>query len=515
MTVIRPFNRFYLYYSLLIFFAIPAIVNAQNKFVDDSLDIYIKREMSRWQIPGVAVAIVKDGKVVVSKGYGVKSIGEKGNVDENTLFQIASNSKAFTGTSIAILDYEKRLSLDDKVTRWMPGFKLYDELATREATIRDLLCHRIGLQTFQGDFLNWGSNLSRKDLIDRFHLHKPAYSFRSKWGYCNLAFLTGGEIIPLVTDTSWDDYIYYHFFLPLRMSHTSSHFSALINDNNACKAHTLVDGKIVIIPYADVDNLGPAASINSCVKDLANWLIMNLDSGRFEGKTIVPWEALFNVRSSQMVIREPRSAMNPSNHFSTYGLGWKMEDYLGRKIIHHSGGADGFVTSTCIVPEERLGIIVLTNTDANSFYDALRRQIIDAYTNAPYKNYSELFYQRGIVNTVEENKKINEWKSTVLKKNKMPLSINSFNGVYKNEVYGNATVVSEAGKLFIHFEHHPSLVGNLEYLDDNMFLCTFNDPTYGVKTFPFEVIDGKVKSITISVNDFIDFMTYKFEKNAY
>ena len=201
------------------------------------------------------------------------------------------------------------------------------------------------------------------------------------------------------------------------MTHTSSHFNELINDKNVCKAHTLVDGNLTIIPYANVDNLGPAASINSCVKDLANWLIMNTDSGKFEGKTIVPWEALFNVRSSQMVLREPRSSMNPSNHFSTYGLGWQLEDYLGRKIIHHSGGADGFVTATCIVPEERLGIVVLTNSDANSFYDALRRQIIDAYTNAPYKNYSELSYKRSSVNTNAENKQIAEWKSTILKKN--------------------------------------------------------------------------------------------------
>ena len=512
MNLKRPLHRCSVFYALLIFFALPTSINAQNKFVDDSLDIYVKREMARWQIPGVAVAIVKDGKVVVSKGYGIRSIGEKGNVDENTLFQIASNSKAFTGTSIAILDYEKRLSLDDKVTRWMPGFKLYDELATRETTIRDLLCHRIGLQTFQGDFLNWGCNLSRKELIDRFHLHKPVYSFRSRWGYCNLAFVTAGEIIPLVTDTSWDDYIYHHFFLPLRMTHTSSHFNELINDKNVCKAHTLVDGNLTIIPYANVDNLGPAASINSCVKDLANWLIMNTDSGKFEGKTIVPWEALFNVRSSQMVLREPRSSMNPSNHFSTYGLGWQLEDYLGRKIIHHSGGADGFVTATCIVPEERLGIVVLTNSDANSFYDALRRQIIDAYTNAPYKNYSELSYKRSSANTDAEKKQIAECKSTLLKKNKMPLPMNSFYGIYKNEVYGNASITSEAGKLFIHFEHHPNLKGNLEYLEDEKFLCTFSDATYGIKIFPFEVTDGKVKSITVSVNDFIDFMSYKFDK---
>ena len=485
---------------------------AQNSFINDSLDIYVQREMSRWQIPGVSVAIVKDGKVVVSKGYGVKENGKPGNVDENTLFMIASNTKAFTGTSLAMLDYEKRLSLDDKVAKWMPTFQLYDELATRETTIRDLLCHRIGLETFQGDFLNWGSNLSRKELIDRFHLHKPTYSFRSKWGYCNLAFLTAGEIIPLVTDTSWDDYIYYHFLKPLKMNHTSTKFDMLLKDENACKAHTLVEEKIVTIPYASIDNLGPAASINSCVKDLSNWLLMNIDSGKFEGNTIVPWQALFNARSSQMVEREPRSSLFPSTHFITYGLGWELEDYKGRKIIYHGGGADGFVTSTCIVPEEKLGIAVLTNTDANGFYEALRKQIIDAYIDAPYRNYSAIYHQRRKGSSDQEQKQLKEWKQLVSKKNKMPVTDQSFVGKYRNDVYGLAEIKNSNGKLTIYFEHHPTLAGTLEYLENNEMLCSFSIPTYGTKSFPFETAEGKVKSIIITVNDFIDLMEYPFEK---
>ncbi len=512
MQLFQSKIQWFIIFFPLSFFSSVTKTAAQNSFIKDSLDQFIQREMVRWQIPGVAVAVVKDGKIIVSKGYGVREAGKPGNVDENTLFMIASNSKAFTGTSIAMLDYEKRLSLDDKVTKWLPSFKLFDELATRDVTIRDLLCHRIGLETFQGDFLNWGSNLSRKELIDRFSLHKPTYSFRSKWGYCNLAFLTAGEIIPMVTDTTWDDYIYYHFFKPLKMNHSSTKFSMLLKDVNACKAHTLVDQKITVIPYASVDNLGPAASINSSVKDLSNWLLMNIDSGKFEGNTIVPWQALVNVRSSQMVIREPRSAMAPSTHFLTYGLGWELEDYIGRKIMYHSGGADGFVTATCFVPEEKLGIVVLTNSDANSFYEALRKQIIDAYLNAPYRNYSEIYFQRSKVGNDNEAKEIASWRATVKKKNKMPVSEKEFYGEYENEVYGKAEVKNVDGKLLIYFEHHPTLSGNLEYLEENKMLCTYSIATYGIKVLPFEIDNGKIKSITIKVNDFIDFKEYRFVK---
>ena len=512
MKIIIPEKKLLVYIFFLACLFSLNIVKAQNSFISDSLDNYVLREMTRWQIPGVAVAVVKDGKVLVSKGYGVRESGQTGKVDENTLFMIASNSKAFTGTSIAMLDYEKRLSLDDKVTKWMPAFKLYDPLATKETTIRDLLCHRIGLETFQGDFLNWGCNLSRNELISRFNLHKPIYSFRSKWGYCNLAFLTAGEIIPLVTDTTWDDYVFHHFFKPLKMDRSSTKFKMFANDANACKAHSLVGGKLTLIPYATIDNIGPAASINSSVKDISNWLIMNIDSGRFEGKTVVTWDALFKARSSQMVVREPRSALSPSTHFLTYGLGWELEDYMGRKIIHHGGGADGFVTSTCFLPEERLGIVVLTNSDANSFYDALRKQIIDAFLNAPYKNYSEIYYKRFKTGYDNDKSQIESWKASASKKNKMPVDIKYFVGKYKNEVYGNAEVKLDAGKLNIYFEHHPGLIGKLEYTDDNKFLCTYSLTTYGIKQLPFIISGGKVKSIIVSVNDFIDYMEYSFEK---
>lgn len=491
------------------FMAVSAL--AQPTFIKDSLDKFVEREMKRWNIPGSAVAVVKDGKVVVMKGYGVREVGKPDKVDENTLFQVASNSKAFTGTALAILDVEKRMSLNDKVTKWLSDFKLMDELATREVTVRDLLCHRIGFQTFQSDLLNWNCNLSRKELIHNMRNVKPVYSFRAQYGYCNAAFLTAGEVIPAVTDTSWDDFLKYRFFGPLQMNRTSSTYAAFKAADNTCKAYTVFDNKLVEVPAANIDALGPAGSINSSIKDLSNWLLMQLDSGKFNGKRILPFEALQMTRASNMIV----SDMNPKggSNFQNYGLGWFLLDYYGKKVIRHDGGADGFVTTTCFVPQLNLGIVVLTNTDANNFYAALRTQILDAYLDVPYQNHSSRVHKIVEANNKLEMAEINKLRETAAKKPKSTLAADAYTGTYKNPVYSKIEIRKEGGQLIVHFAHHPFLTGKLEPLGEHEFLCTYSVATYGVKKISFKVIDGKVTGVNIRVNDFVDMMEYEFIKN--
>jgi len=511
-------SKLFFIYFVLQLIVLPSLMHkelgsqafSQPSFVKDSLDKYIEREMKRWNIPGLAIAVVKDGKAVVTKGYGVREIGKPGKVDENTLFQIASNSKAFTGTSLALLDVQKRMSLNDKITKWIPDFKLYDELASREVTVRDLLSHRIGFQTFQSDFLNWNCNRTRKELIYNMRNVKPVYSFRSQYGYCNAGFLTAGEVIPAVTDTSWDDFLKYHFFIPLKMDRTSTTYKTIVADNNSCKPYTLLREKLVLLPYANIDNIGPAGSINSTVKDLANWLLMQLDSGRFENKKIIPFEALQMTRVSNTLVAD----MNPKNGstFQTYGLGWFMLDYYGKKVIRHDGGADGFVTTTCFVPQLNLGIAVLTNTDANLLYSTLRRQILDAYLDQPYQNYSAQAFKGMEANTKMENAEISKMQDIVAKKPKPAIGLSEYTGKYKNEVYGGIEIKNEKDNLAVLFAYHPFLTGKLEPMGENDFLCTYNVATYGIKKINFKVENGKVKSVTIRVNDFIDMMEYEFVK---
>ncbi len=482
---------------------------AQPVFVKDSLDDYISREMKRWNIPGVAVAVVHDGNVVFSKGFGVRETGRKEKVNEETLFQIASCTKAFTGTAMAML--EDRLSLDERVANIFPSFSLYDPYPTGEVTIRDMLSHRIGFRTFQGDFLHWDCNLTREELMYNMKNIKPVYSFRSRYGYCNAGFLVAGQALQAVTDTTWDEFMKYRFFDPLNMKRTSTDHASIVNDRNAAKPYTVLDGRLIPLKYADINALAPAASINSCARDMASWIRMLLDSGRYGGSRIVPFEAIRKTWSSHTVVREPRDPTGEERHFYTYGLGWFLQDVKGRKVISHDGGANGFLTNTTLVPQERFGFFISTNTDANAFYDALREQLLDAITGTPYTNRSEAMYRR-VQPYFQAQDSIRHALLGKAGGKSNDHAPQAYTGKYRNEVYGDIEVTSNGGRLVINFSRHPNLVGRLHPSGGDTFICSYSDVTYGVKEIPFEVAGDRAVAVTIKVNDFIDYMSYRFER---
>jgi CubicO group peptidase (beta-lactamase class C family) len=272
------------------------------RFVKDSLDNYVNNALKYWEVPGAAVCIVKNGKVVLMKGFGVKELNGTDKVDENTLFMIGSNSKAFTATAIAMLDAEKKLSLDDNVTKWLPSFKLENKAAGEQAVIRDLLCHRIGFKTFQGDFTYWTSNLTRAEVIEKMSHIKAEYPFRTTWGYTNAAFLAAGEIIPTASGMQWEDFLKERIFIPLGMTRTLALSKDLPAASNKCAAHTIADGKLVKIPYCSIDNLAPAGSISSSVNDMSKWVLMQLNNGKVDGKEIVPAVAIAQTRSPHSIL---------------------------------------------------------------------------------------------------------------------------------------------------------------------------------------------------------------------
>jgi CubicO group peptidase (beta-lactamase class C family) len=488
---------------------------AQNdgtpSFVKDSLDNYVTTALREWQIPGVAVCIVKNGKIVFSKGYGVREMNGSDKVDENTLFMIGSNTKAFTGTALAMLQADKKLSLDDKVQKWLPDFKLYDPWVAKEANIRDLLCHRLGFETFQGDFMFFDSDLSIAEVRDKMGRLKPLYGFRSKWGYTNSAFLTAGEIIPKVTGMSWGDYVTNNIFKPLGMNNSLAMSKGIGNANNKASAHTVVMGELRKIAYGNIDNMAPAGSISSSVNDLSKWVVAQLDNGKLDGKQVIPAAAIAQTRTPHSILGNGGHMYNKA-HFALYGLGWFLEEYAGRKIVAHTGGVNGFVTSVCLIPEEKLGIIVLTNTDANNFFEALRNEIQDAYLGLPYRNYSNAFLQRQLADEKEKEKQWKMVKDSIAMNPKTELALASYAGEYLHDIYGKMNIKIESGKLIMRFEHHPGRYGTLEPLGGNRFFCTYSDPLFGMKKLEFTVENKKVSSLTVRVADFVEFTTYDFKK---
>jgi CubicO group peptidase (beta-lactamase class C family) len=480
-------------------------------FVKDSLDIYVERALTGWKIPGVSVCIVKDGKVVVMKGYGVKEIGSTDKVDDNTLFMIGSNTKAFTATALALLDAEKKMSLDDKVQKWLPDFKLYDPWVAKETTIRDLLCHRLGFETFQGDFMYFDSDLSLEEVRQKFAKVKPLYSFRSRWGYTNAAFMTAGQVIPKVTGSTWAQFIHDSIFVPLHMDRSLVLSKDMLTAANKASAHTTVNGETKKVAYGRLENMAPAGAISSSANDLSHWIIMQLDNGKYQNKQIVPASAIAQTRTPASIIGNGGALFNKA-HFEFYGLGWFLQEYSGRKIVYHTGGVNGFVTSITLVPEEKLGIIVLTNTDANNFYEALKWEIIDAYMKLPYRNYSNVYLGFQQQQQASGAKWLKEKKDTIAMNNKPSLPVQNFTGTYRHDVYGNMTVAIKNGKLVATFEHHKGRYAELEPLGATRFLASFNDPMYGNKVWPFSIENGKIKSVTVTVADFVEFTPYEFYK---
>jgi len=492
------------------------IVHAQKinrtKFITDSIDSYINKAMTNWRIPGAAVCIVKDGKVVLMRSYGVKELGLPGKVDNNTLFMIGSNTKAFTATALAMLQEQHKLSLDDKVTKYLPDFKLADKPSTEQLAIRDLLCHRLGFETFEGDFTFYNTDLTRQQIMQKLGIMKPLYPFRTHWGYTNSAFLTAGEIIPKVTGQPWETFVKNAIFAPLGMSNTIALTKDFPLSTNKTAPHTIVDGRLMAIPYCQIDALAPAGAIGSSISDMSKWVLALLDNGSVGNRQIIPAAAIQATRQPQDIVGTAHHLSGYTN-YELYGLGWFLQDYNNHRIVMHDGGVNGYVTSVTLVPQDKLGIVVLTNTDQNDFFDALRWEIMDAYFRMPFVDYSEKMLVRYKAAREEDMLRDRRLRDSVALMPKPALSIKDYTGKYYNELYGNMTVTKgENNDLEMHFEHHPRMYARLQALGGNRFYVTFTDPEYGKGVFTFNVQNNRVTGVRVKVADFIEMTPYDFKK---
>ena len=335
----------------------PAAVAQQ--FRQKDFDAYVRRGLQTLRVPGVAVAVVKDGKLVFAQGYGVRTLGDTGRVDAHTLFQIASNTKAFTTAALAMLVDEGKLAWDDPVTKYLPDFQLYDPYVTREFTLRDLVTHRSGLGLGAGDLLWFHSSYGRAEIIHRIRAAKPASSFRSRYAYDNVLYIAAGEIVPAVTGKSWDDFIKERILTPLGMTESGTSIAFLSSTSDVAAPHGVERGQLQVVPRDSIDNTGPAGGIVSNVSDMAKWLLCRLDSGRYAGGRLFSERQARVMWAGQTILPigdppPPLAALRPS--FSEYGLGWFLRDYRGRKVVAHTGGLAGMTSQVMLVPGERLGV---------------------------------------------------------------------------------------------------------------------------------------------------------------
>jgi len=464
---------------LVIFLTLlPADPQAQTTTPNDvpaDLDAYVASSMKTFDVPGIAVAIVKDGKILLAKGYGVRRLGDPAPVDEFTQFGIGSNTKAFTSAALATLVDEGKLSWDDPVYQRLPGFVMYDPYVSHEMTIRDLLTHRSGMGLGEGDLLFWPpSTYTRADVIYKLRFMKPHSSFRSHFAYDNLLYMAAGQIIPAVTGTPWDDYVRDRIFAALGMTHSTTTNASFKTGDDYASPHARVEGKLQAIPFEVLDNASPAGSINSCAADMAKWVQLQLNHGKFtarEGR-LFSEERSNEMWTPQTILPTPDPPAPLAalkTNFADYGLGWFLRDYHGRKLVGHTGGVAGFVSRVMLVPEEHLGVVVLTNAEEGGAFDSILYHLLDYYFQLPPKDWIAAYKavkDKEEADAVETMKKA-EGARDANSKPSLPLA--KYAGVYNDAWYGPITIKSENGGLIISFDHTPGMVGDLQHWQYDTF----------------------------------------------
>ena len=432
------------------------------------LDAYIEKARAEWDVPGLAVAVIKDGRVVLAKGYGVKELGKPETAGPDTLFAIASNSKAFTATAVAMLVDDGKLKWNTRVQDVLAYFQLYDPWVSHEMRVDDLLCHRSGLKTFSGDLLWYGTPYDRAEILRRARYLKPEFGFRAGYGYSNLMFLAAGEVIAQASGKSWEAFVKERLLTPIEMRRTTTTVRELAALGDYATPHTSFEGAVTRIDWVNWDTMAPAGGIISSANDMARWLLVQLEGGAINGKRIFSEAAQRETWTPHNVMRGPWPTQSPADtHLAAYGLGWIIGDFRGRFTIGHGGAYDGMFSQTWMMPEERLGIVVLTNCDRGVMGPIVNR-IRDAYLGLPEKDYSGEALTRFRARRAAAADAVKPMADA-----RPPQALDKYAGTFGGAMYGDATVTEENGALVLRLLPNPALVADLTPLDADTFTLTW------------------------------------------
>ena len=491
----------------LIYVLLLAMVCAQAARAQEAplvgFDDYVNKALKDWEVPGMAIAIVKDDKLLLAKGYGVRKLGEPTPVDERTLFAIGSASKAFTAASIAMLVDEGKMKWDEPATKYLPGFQLFDPYVTRELTVRDMLSHRSGLE--RGDLLWYGTEYDRDEVLRRVRFLKPSWSLRSRFGYQNIMYLAAGQAVNTASGKNWDEFVRQRIFTPLGMSSSSTSITSLKTEANVASPHAKFDDKVQPISWRKIDNIGPAGSINSNATDMAQWVRLHLNQGTFKNERILSSGAVKEMHMPQTVMRLEglSEKIHSETHFMTYGLGWFLQDYRGRKIVHHGGNIDGMSALVAMIPQEKLGVVILTNMNGTSVPTAIMYRVFDAFLQAPQKDWSAELLK--IVKSAQEQAATVEKKLETdrVKGTNPSLALAKYAGNYTNEMYGEAKVKEQNGKLVV--EYSPAMSGELEHWHFDTFRAALRERHLGKAFVTFALnSSGKVDEMKFNIPNAAD-----------
>ncbi|MDJ1503147.1 serine hydrolase [Xanthocytophaga agilis] len=480
----------------LLFYLFSPLLFAQTAKQLNEFDAYIQKAVKEWQIPGLAIAVVKDGKVILKKGYGTREVGKDQLVDVHTLFACASTTKALTATGMGMLVDAGKVSWNDPVIKYLPDFHLYDPYVTKQLTVRDLFTHNSGVGNT--DFL-WGdTDWSSEEVLQKMAMVKPSYSFRASFIYQNIFYLVAGKVIEKVSGMSWGEFMKQRIFQPLGMTRTKPYFKE-VTDANRSRPHFKVENTIVAIEDLKADAIGPAGSVWSCVDDMAKWVACMLDSSKYTGGRLVnpqTWTELFKPQ-----VMVPPSQFYPTMrltqpNWTTYGLGWFQQDYKGKKVNFHTGSLPGTIAIHGQLPEAKLGIYILGNYDHAEIRHALMFKAFDLFALGGNRDWSAEFltlYQ----NLAEAAKTAEKEFESSRKLNTQPsFPLEAYTGKYSDPLYGDVVITLANNQLSVTINKFVKIT--VEHWHYNTFRGWYEKKWYGKDTINFILsADGTIEKVVI------------------
>ena len=468
------------------------------------LDTYVHRAMSQWQVPGLAIAVVKDGHVVVARGYGVRELGKTDHVDADTLFDIASNTKAFTAAALGTLVSAGKLQWDDPVAEYVPGFRLDSPYVTAEITLRDLLSHRSG---YCDPFAMWyTADDTTAKIVARLQYQQASFGFRAHFCYDNAMYMVASMFVPAVTGETWNRYVAATLFSPLGMTRTVATAAAVAAASDVARPHGEVDGKVQVIqPYwsNNMDVFAAVGGINSSVNDMSHWMLMLLAEGRYRGGKVLDPAIVRSMETPQSLVQPDSdlagwlNTQTPDAQFHAYGLGLFLQDYGAHELVWHAGDIDGMASSLALVPDEHLGVVVLSNMSGNRAPEGVMFHVLQSYLGLPRRDVSAAMYTYIQKEKSQSDAVRRKMAAAGRAGAKAPLPLADYVGAYSDPLYGTARVAQEGGHLVLRFGN-PMFVGDMKPWNGNTFRVRWRYRFYGEAYITFDV-DALGKPVRLSI----------------
>ena len=470
------------------------------------LDAFVAQSLKMFGPPGMTVAIVENGKIVLTKGYGVRSIENRAPVDEHTAFPIGSETKAFTATALAILVDSGKLRWNDRVVDRLPGFQMYDPYATAHMTVRDLLTHRSGLGLGEGDLLIVPSTTrSRADIVHALRFLKPATGFRERFAYDNILYIVAGALVEAVSGETWEGFIQKHMFVPVGMKDAVTAYD--LHARNGIALHARTDGPIrgvgaqhVLLHGLEGGASAPAGAINASAVDMALWMQVQLAHGKLpNGKRLYSEAQAAELWKPEVVVAADAfsvalAAITPK--FQDYALGWFVEDYHGHTIVQHTGAVLGAVAAIYLIPEKNTGVAVMINSEDGAARRAVAFRVVDHYLGLPQQDWNATLKKIVDAMVAGGEKAMKAQPEQIRPNNKMPVAPEALAGVYRDPWYGTATIsAGEGGKLWMRFDRTPGMEGPLTHVADDTFKVAWTDKTIEAAYVKVGVAAGKVSKL--------------------